>query len=94
MRPAISGRIVTASSARRVPTALTSSTAGAIRAAAVLTGVAGGAPFAASFGDCAKEVQAKTAASRGMIRMINPGFYLIHAHGLAAAAPCAAAVRG
>jgi hypothetical protein len=70
-----------------VPTAPTSSTAGAIRAAAALTGVAGGTPLAASFGACAKEVQAKRTASRGVIRMINLGFYLIRALHHAAAAP-------
>jgi hypothetical protein len=43
MRPAISGRSVTASSARSVPTALASSIAGATFAIAARTGIAGGA---------------------------------------------------
>ncbi len=43
MRPAISGRIITPSSARREPTAPVSMTAGAILAGTARTGIDGGA---------------------------------------------------
>src|SRR5688572_14748038 len=69
-RPAISGRMVTASSARSVPTAPTSSSAGAARAVATFTCVAGGGPLGASFGACARAAPANNAKAKA-IRMIR-----------------------